>query len=87
MAEEVDPNNYGILLGIGAAYYDAKHYEDAVRYYNRALQLMPNHPVLLYERGMAQSKLGNDSESKADFSAAERIEPNIAAQIAKTGMK
>jgi tetratricopeptide (TPR) repeat protein len=87
MAEKLDPNSYMTLFGIGGAYYDSKHYEDAVKYYNRGLQLMPNNPMLIYARGMAQSKLGKDSESKADFSAAERIDPNIAARMATAGMK
>jgi tetratricopeptide (TPR) repeat protein len=86
-AENLDRNSYMTLFGIGGANYDAKHYENAVKYYSRGLQLMPNNPMLLYARGMAQSKLGKDNESNADFSAAERIDPEIAARMATAGMK
>ena len=76
-----------VISAIGVAYYYGKQFDEAIKYYNRSLRLLPNYAVAIYLRGMANSKLGKDEESKADFSEAERIQPGIGAMIAKTGIK
>jgi tetratricopeptide (TPR) repeat protein len=86
-AEKLGADNPDIIVSIGAAYYLAKRYEDAVRYYNHALQLSPNHPFALYSRGIAEAKLGQDEQSKADLSEAARIMPNVGAIMESAGMK
>jgi tetratricopeptide (TPR) repeat protein len=86
-AEKLSPDNYLVLLSIGAAYYFAKHYEDAIGYYNKSLQLMPHSPATLYSRGVAQSKLGKEEESKTDLLEATRLAPNIATIMDNAGMK
>jgi len=86
-AEKLDPNNYFLLLNIGAAYYLAHQYERAIPYYNRSLGLMPGYAPALYSRGVAEAKIGKEQESQADISAAVRAMPNIGAIMNSAGMK
>jgi tetratricopeptide (TPR) repeat protein len=80
-------DDYFTLLGIGGAYYDAGKFNRAVEYFSKSLRQLPNNARALYSRGMAEAKLGKTEESIADISAAERIQPDIAAFMAKLGMK
>lgn len=86
-AERLEPNNYFMLLNIGAAYYLEHRYENAIAYYNRSLGLMPGYAPALYSRGVAEAKIGKEQESKADISAAIRAMPNIGAIMSSAGMK
>ena len=83
----MDPNNYYMLSGLGIAYYEGQHFEEAIQYYDRSLQMHPHSASTLYLRGVAKSKLGKEEESKSDISEAERLQPGIAAQLAKEGLK
>jgi tetratricopeptide (TPR) repeat protein len=86
-AERLDGKSYFTLFAIGGAYYLAQRYAEAISYYSRSLDLLPDEPRILYARGIAYSKLGKDDESKKDLSEAERIQPDVATVMAKVGIK
>lgn len=50
---------------------------DAVRAYDRALQLRPREPASMYGRGIAYIRLGNREAGEKDLAAARAIRPTI----------
>jgi len=69
------------------AYYVTGRYDDAAKYFDRAVTLMPESPFPLYMRGWAKAKMGNQREADADLAEAARLKPDIAAAMAKSGWK
>ena len=47
------------LVRKGIRYHDGGNYEEAIKYYNQAMELSPNHPVILYEMGFSYISIGN----------------------------
>jgi len=86
-AEKLTPGDSLLLISIGAAYYDAGQFESAIAYCDRGLQSMPNAAPALYIRALAEARLGRNDDSKRDMMEAERLQPDVAAYMAKVGMK
>ena len=48
------------LVRTGIHYHDQRDYQNALNYYTQALELAPNHPVILYEMGYSYISMGNN---------------------------
>jgi TonB family protein len=53
-----------------------KNYEEAISYYNKAIQLMPANIHFLCDRGRSYLLNGKNSEAMADFNRAIELDPN-----------
>lgn len=53
----------------GNAYFDKAEYDKAVHDFDKALQLKPNDPAALMDRGLAKIKLGDIDGGNADLAA------------------
>jgi len=60
----------------GNAYYDAGDYQQALEAYNRCLQLLPDNPNTLYNRGVTLYKLERYDEALKDFNRALELRPD-----------
>ncbi|MCL1814060.1 MAG: tetratricopeptide repeat protein [Treponema sp.] len=47
------------LVRTGIRYHDQGDYQNALNYYNQAMEHDPNHPVILYEMGYSYISMGN----------------------------
>ncbi|MEO8315943.1 MAG: DUF3857 domain-containing protein [Pseudomonadota bacterium] len=56
----------------------AGQHQNAIAVYDKALANRPREAELIYGRGIAKVKQGQDAEGEADIDAATRIEPNVA---------
>jgi tetratricopeptide (TPR) repeat protein len=70
----------------GFIYFKQGQLEQAVADFNAVLKQDPKKAASLYLRGLAQLKLGN-ADGAADIKAAELIQPDIAAEYARYGIK
>ena len=60
----------------GNAYFRAADYEQALADYARALQLRPDHPGILMNRGLALHNLGRHEEALAAYDRALQLRPD-----------
>ena len=60
----------------GNAFYFEDRYNDAVNFYNKALEIQPEYYEVLLNRGTALDKLRHDEEAIASYDRAIQIEPN-----------
>jgi tetratricopeptide (TPR) repeat protein len=51
------------LVRTGVSYHDRGDYKTAIDYYNRAMELAPDHPVIYYETGFSRIALGDLAEA------------------------
>jgi tetratricopeptide (TPR) repeat protein len=70
----------------GFAYYQLARYDKALADYEAALKLAAKSASSLYGRGMTKLKKG-DPAGDADIAAAKAIQPDIADEMARYGMK
>lgn len=64
------------FLRIGNEALNQRKYEIAIEYYNKALMFQPNAPQAIYNRGLAYSRLGQDSLALIDYGAYLEIFPD-----------
>ena len=57
---------------------EQNNYNEAVKYYTKAIQFYPNYLEAYNDRGFAYSKLKNYSKAIEDYTKAIQIDPNIA---------
>jgi len=51
------------LVRTGVSYHDKGDYKTAIDYYNRAMELAPDHPVIYYEIGFSRIAMGDVAEA------------------------
>ena len=64
---------------------DLGRYEDAIKDYNRAAELLPKWAELYNNRGLALRELGRETEAMADFNKALELEPDNAIALYNRG--
>lgn len=79
------PNHPATLDARGFVHYRLGDYDDAIADCDAALAADPTFASSLYVRGLA--KLENDEDGNADIAAAKAIDPNIAREYARYGVK
>jgi tetratricopeptide (TPR) repeat protein len=60
----------------GNDFYGLRRYDDALRSYDKAIEIDPNFADAWYYRGLALSKLDRYNEAIASYEMAIRIDPN-----------
>lgn len=61
----------------GNKYLNAKSYEEALSYYNRALQADPNNVAALHQKGAVFYGMGRLEDALGNFSRVLEIDPNF----------
>lgn len=70
-------------LDEGLEKYSLGQYEDAIQYYDRAIQIKPDFADAYLDRGMAKRKLGKYKEAINDYDEVIRLNPNYTAYLNK----
>ena len=73
------------LLVLGSAYYYMEQYQDAKNIYDRILNLNPNDPATLYNRGVTYAKLERYDEALADYNRSLELRPDDPATLNNRG--
>ncbi|HSB50890.1 MAG TPA: tetratricopeptide repeat protein, partial [Nitrosopumilaceae archaeon] len=71
-----DPNNVEILTNKGAALAKLGHFEEAILYYDNALDINPSFVPALNNKANALSKLGEFDKAIVVYNIAKNLEPN-----------
>ncbi len=82
---ERNPNSKQLLQDIAQAMYSAKHYDDALNYYQKLLLLNPKDASALYMAGMAFLKKGQKEKGQAMCDKAIDMDPSLAKNRQKRG--
>ena len=72
----IEPHDLQVIDNLGTLLIDLKRYEDAIRYYNKGLQINSNIPSLWYSKGYALAKLGDMEDAIKSFDRELSLEPN-----------
>lgn len=70
----------------GNAYYGAGEYENALAAYNRSLELTPDQPATLDNRGITLSRLGRYEQALADCNRSLELRPDEPATLCNRGV-
>lgn len=73
---EIDPNDAGLLAGIGNIYYDAHSFPTAIDYYRRALKLQPSNASVRTDMATAYWYTGDSDSAIAELKTSLSYEPN-----------
>jgi tetratricopeptide (TPR) repeat protein len=79
------PNNKELLNDIAQAMYSAKHYEEALSYYQKLLELNPKDASALYMAGISFQKMGQKDKGVALCDEAIKLDPSLAKNRQKKG--
>ncbi|MDQ6756382.1 MAG: tetratricopeptide repeat protein, partial [Bacteroidota bacterium] len=79
------PNNKELLNDIAQALYSAKHYEEALSYYQKLLELNPKDASALYMAGISFQKMGQKEKGVAICDEAIKLDPSLAKNRQKKG--
>jgi tetratricopeptide (TPR) repeat protein len=78
-----DPN---IIDSRGLVYLRLGKLDAAIHDYDSALHINPNMPTSLYGRGLAELRLGQESQGQADLAAAKKLDGGVAKTFADMGL-
>jgi len=73
---KTDPNNSGLLAGIGNIYYDAHSFPAAIDYYQRALKLEPANASVRTDMATAYWYTGDSDSAITELKKSLSYEPN-----------
>jgi predicted Zn-dependent protease len=74
-AVERAPQNAALVTNLANKYYDSGRYEDAIRYYQRALALDPGNVSLMTDLGTAHFYAGRPDEAIGFYNRSLAIDP------------
>jgi len=72
---EEDPKNFAAVVALGNAYFDSGHWQEAIRWYERARTLNPRNPDVLTDLGTAYRNAGEPARALAQYRRALELEP------------
>jgi tetratricopeptide (TPR) repeat protein len=77
------PKYFWLFVGRALVYFKLGQFDDAIADFDAALKLAPNKldsivATILYGRGVAKQKKGDNADGNADIAAAKTIDPDIA---------
>ena len=70
-----DPSNLAAITALGNAYFDSGQWREAVRMYQRALELVPRNADVLTDMGTAYRNMGRPDRAREEFRRALSFEP------------
>ncbi len=77
-AAKADPSSAGALVNLGTAYFNAKRWREAERYYQMALEVDTNYALAHFNLANLFDERGQREAALAHYTAALRIQPQYA---------
>jgi len=71
-----NPNDFDAIVKLGNLYYDGQAYQQAIDYYQKALNIQPNNPDVRTDMGTAYWYTGNADQAIANFEKSLALRPN-----------
>jgi cytochrome c-type biogenesis protein CcmH/NrfG len=71
-----NPNDTESLANLGNVYYDGELYPEAIKYYQRALEINPNNADVRTDLGTAYWYLGDADRALTEFNKSLKVRPN-----------
>ena len=65
---------------------DRENYDRAIADFTEAIRLTPDNAEILYDRGLAHKKLGDDDSALSDYGSAVAIKPDYSEAYCELGM-
>lgn len=81
-----DPNNVAAWTRLGNVYFDSDKFMEAIEAYSKSLELQPNDPDVLTDRGIMFRKIGDFPSALADFRKAAQIAPTHLNSVLNQGI-
>jgi len=69
------PNDVEAVVNLGNVYYDGEQFSEAIKYYQRALEINPNNPDVRTDLGTAYWYLGDADRALTEFKKSLKIRP------------
>ncbi len=85
-ALKVDPRNFDTLVSVGNTYYDHQLYDEAMKYYERALEVRPNDINVRTDLGTSFYYLGQPQKAIAEFQKSLALNPTHANTLFNMGV-
>jgi cytochrome c-type biogenesis protein CcmH/NrfG len=71
-----NPNDFEAVVNLGNTYYDGNQYPDAIKYYQRALEINPNNADVRTDLGTAYWYVGHADRALVEFKKSLKARPN-----------
>jgi len=71
-----NPNDFGAVVNLGNVYYDGNQYPEAIKYYQRALEINPSNADVRTDLGTAYWYIGDADRALTEFKKSLKIRPN-----------
>ncbi len=81
------PQAVGYLDSRGLTYLRLGEYDKALKDYNAVLASLPRNPWALYGRGLVELHDGKTAQGQADIAASKSVDPRVAQEAAKRGLR
>ncbi len=81
-----DPGNGPVWTRLGNLLFDADQFMDAIEAYTKALEIQPDDPDVLTDRGIMYRKIGDFQSALADFRKAAQIAPTHLNSVLNQGI-
>jgi cytochrome c-type biogenesis protein CcmH/NrfG len=85
-ALKADPRNFEVLVNLGNTYYDHQFYDEAIKYYERALEVSPNDVNVRTDMGTAYWYSGQPQRAVEEFQKSLAQDPNHAQTLFNMGI-
>jgi tetratricopeptide (TPR) repeat protein len=85
-ALKADPRNFEVLVNLGNTYYDHQFYDEAIKYYERALDVRPNDVNVRTDMGTAYWYNGQPQRAVEEFQKSLAQNPNHAQTLFNMGI-
>jgi cytochrome c-type biogenesis protein CcmH/NrfG len=83
---EREPSNAAPRVQLGNLYFDAQHYDDAIKWYSEAVKLDPNNPDVSTDLGVSYYYTNQPDRALAQFDHSLKINPHHAKTLLNLGI-
>lgn len=77
----IEPENSRAISALAKMSFDAKEFQDAVKYYSRFTELFPASPMAFYWLGRSYEALGASEDAQLAYAEAAKLEPSDAETV------
>ncbi len=81
-----NPNDFEAIVSLGNVYYDGNQYPEAIKYYQRGLEINPDNADVRTDLGTAYWYLGDADRALVEFKKSLKIRPNHPGTLFNTGI-
>jgi tetratricopeptide (TPR) repeat protein len=83
---EQDSANVDLIIQLANQYFDLNKFNEAIEYYEKALALQPNNPLVLADCGVMYYKIGDSDKALAYLDKAIDLQPDLAQAYFNKGL-